>query len=93
EGARLDRQRLETEVALLADRADVTEELTRLGAHLDELGHLVDSDGSLGRRLDFLTQELHREVNTIGSKSQSAAIARAVIDAKTEVERLREQVR
>jgi uncharacterized protein (TIGR00255 family) len=88
EGVTLDPQRLALEVALLADKSDVSEELTRLAAHLDEVDALLAADGAIGRRLDFLAQELHREVNTIGSKTQAAR----VIDAKAEVERLREQV-
>jgi uncharacterized protein (TIGR00255 family) len=88
----VDAQRLAQEVAILADKADVTEELTRMAAHLAEVRRLTDEDGSNGRRLDFLTQELNREVNTIGAKSQSAQVAARVVDAKAEVERLREQI-
>jgi len=93
DGADVDPQRLAQEVALFADRVDVAEELTRLAAHLVEARRLVESErGPTGRRLDFLTQELHREINTIGSKSQSAACAARVVEAKAELERLREQV-
>lgn len=92
EAAQLDPQRLAQEVALLADRADVTEELTRLRTHLDELQRLLGQREPAGRRLDFLVQELHREVNTIGSKSQRAEIAARIVEAKAEVERLREQI-
>lgn len=88
----VDAQRLAQEVAILADKADVTEELTRMAAHLAECRRLTDEDGCNGRRLDFLTQELNREVNTIGAKSQSAQVAARVVDAKAEVERLREQI-
>lgn len=88
----VDPQRLAQEVAILADRADVAEELTRLRTHLDEVMRLVESPQPSGRRLDFLSQELHREVNTIGAKAQRAEIAQRVVEAKTEVERLREQV-
>jgi len=88
----LDPARLAQEVAFLADKADVTEELTRLETHLAELKRLLQQTGPAGRRLDFLTQELNREVNTIGSKSQSAQVAARVVDAKAEVERLREQI-
>ncbi len=88
----VDPQRLAQEVAVLADRSDVSEELTRLGTHLDEVARLTDGDRPNGRRLDFLAQELHREVNTLGAKNQRAEIALKVVDAKTEVERLREQV-
>lgn len=88
----VDPQRLAQEVVILADKADVTEELTRMAAHLTEFRRLCTSDEVSGRRLDFLTQELHREVNTLGAKSQSAAVAARVVDAKAELERLREQV-
>lgn len=88
----VDPQRLAQEIAILADKADVTEELTRMAAHVAECRRLTDEDGANGRRLDFLTQELNREVNTIGAKSQSAAVAARVVDAKAEVERLREQI-
>ncbi len=88
----IDPQRLAQEVALLADRADVTEELVRLGVHFDEIARLCDLGEPVGRRLDFLAQELHREFNTIGSKSQRAEVAQRVVAAKAEVERLREQV-
>jgi uncharacterized protein (TIGR00255 family) len=88
----VDAQRLAQEIAILADKADVTEELTRMAAHLVECKRLTDDKGANGRRLDFLTQELNREVNTIGAKSQSATVAARVVDAKAEVERLREQI-
>jgi uncharacterized protein (TIGR00255 family) len=88
----IDPQRLAQEIAILADKADVTEELTRMAAHLVECKRLTDDKGANGRRLDFLTQELNREVNTIGAKSQSATVAARVVDAKAEVERLREQI-
>jgi uncharacterized protein (TIGR00255 family) len=88
----VDSARLAQEVAFLADKADVAEELTRLETHLGELKRLLTQKGPAGRRLDFLTQELNREINTIGSKSQSATVAARVVDAKAEVERLREQI-
>jgi uncharacterized protein (TIGR00255 family) len=91
-GVQVDPQRLAQEVAILADRADITEEVTRFHTHLDEVDRLLAGSEPAGRRLDFLAQELHREINTMGSKSQRAEIASRVIDAKTEVERLREQV-
>ena len=89
--AQLDPQRLAQEVALLAERLDITEELVRLEAHLEEARRLLDGNAPAGRRLDFLLQELLREVNTIGSKSQSTDITRRVIDMKAELERFREQ--
>ena len=88
----LDPQRLAQEVALLADRLDVTEEITRLRAHLVEFRRLCQGDALAGRQLDFLTQEIHREVNTIGSKAQSAEIAARIVAMKAELERLREQI-
>lgn len=88
----LDPQRLAQEVALIADRADITEEITRFSTHLDEVERLLGLAEPSGRRLDFLSQELHREVNTMGSKSQRAELAARVIEAKAELERFREQV-
>jgi uncharacterized protein (TIGR00255 family) len=84
--------RLATEVALFADRTDVTEELTRLGSHVAQMRALLASGEPTGRKMDFLVQEMHREANTVGSKSQSAEAAAAVVALKAEVERMREQV-
>jgi uncharacterized protein (TIGR00255 family) len=91
-GPLVDPQRLAQEVAMLAERLDVTEELVRLSAHLEEARRLLDGDGPAGRKLDFLSQEIHREVNTIGSKAQSADIAAKIVEMKSELERFREQV-
>ena len=88
----LDQGRLEQEVALLADRSDVTEELTRLSSHCGQFDALLDGKDACGRRLDFLLQEMVREVNTIGSKAQDAEVAHTVVDVKSELERMREQV-
>lgn len=88
----VDEARLAQEVAILADRMDVTEELVRIGSHLGQLADLVGQRQPVGRRLDFLVQELGREVNTVASKSQSAEIARLVVEAKAELEKIREQV-
>jgi uncharacterized protein (TIGR00255 family) len=88
----VDPARLAQEIAILADRTDVTEEITRLRSHVAQVRALLASREPAGRKLDFLVQELHREVNTIGSKSQSAEIAAAVVELKAEVERMREQV-
>mgnify|MGYP002149416267 CR=1 FL=1 len=88
----LDPQRLAQEVALLADRIDVTEEITRLRAHMAEFSRLCNVDTVAGRQLDFLTQELNREVNTIGSKAQSSEVAARIVAMKAELERLREQI-
>ncbi|HHH30227.1 MAG TPA: DUF1732 domain-containing protein, partial [Polyangiaceae bacterium] len=88
----LDPGRLEHEVALLADKSDVTEELARWGSHLDQLRSMIDSDESVGRRIDFLLQEVNREINTLGAKSQDADAAQRIVQAKADVERMRQQV-
>jgi len=88
----VDEARVAQEVALLADRLDVTEELVRVRSHVGQLADLLDSKDEMGRRLDFLVQELGREFNTVTSKSQSAEIARIVVEAKAELEKIREQV-
>ncbi|HEX9052053.1 MAG TPA: YicC/YloC family endoribonuclease [Anaeromyxobacter sp.] len=91
-GVTVDPARLAQEIAILADRTDVTEEITRLRSHVGQVRALLASREPAGRKLDFLVQEMHREVNTIGSKSQSAEIAAAVVEMKAEIERMREQV-
>lgn len=85
-------ERLEQEIALLADRSDITEELVRLRSHFDQFSDLMDDADQVGRRLDFLLQEVSREVNTIGSKSPHTKVAQLVVEMKSEVERLREQI-
>lgn len=80
------------EAALLADRADIREEIARLEAHLEHLDEILAEGGAVGRRLDFLVQEMHRETSTIGSKAQDLELGRHVLDMKQLVERLREQV-
>ena len=92
QGIPLDPARLAQEVALLADRTDVAEEITRLRSHLGQARALLGGREPAGRRLDFLVQEMHREVNTIGSKSQHAGLSGLVVSLKVEVERMREQV-
>lgn len=92
EGTAVDPARLAQEVALLADRADVTEELVRLASHLDQMRALIAGDGAAGRRLDFLVQEIGRELNTIGSKSTLGEISATVVEAKAVLEKVREQV-
>ncbi|HSO37585.1 MAG TPA: YicC/YloC family endoribonuclease [Labilithrix sp.] len=88
----LDPGRLEQEVALYADRVDICEELTRLESHVSHFETLLVSPDAVGRRLDFLLQEMAREANTIGAKSQDAGIAHSVVELKAEIERMREQV-
>jgi uncharacterized protein (TIGR00255 family) len=91
-GVELDPVQVTREVALLADRGDVREEIARLEAHVAHARHLLDEGGAVGRRLDFLVQELHREANTVTSKSGDLSLTRAAVEIKTHVERLREQV-
>ena len=91
-GATLDEGRLATEIALLAERSDVREELDRLRTHLDQFTTLLEDGGSVGRTLDFLIQEMHREVNTVGSKADDLELTQLVIGAKATLEKLREQV-
>lgn len=91
-GVPLDEARLAAEVALLADRADISEEVDRFRAHLVEARSLCRGDGAIGKRLDFLVQELHREANTSGSKARELGAVRLVLDLKADVEALREQV-
>jgi uncharacterized protein (TIGR00255 family) len=88
-----DEARLATEVAVFADRCDVREELVRLRSHLDQARALLaQEDGAVGRKLEFLLQEMGREVNTVGSKAQDLEVTRAVLEMKSELEALREQV-
>lgn len=88
----LEDERLVKEIALFADRCDVTEEMTRLSSHLDQFEKICERDEPVGRTLDFLCQEIFRELNTTGSKANDAALAQLVVDAKTELEKVREQV-
>jgi uncharacterized protein (TIGR00255 family) len=88
----LDSARLAQEVALLADRCDITEELVRLDSHFAQFDEALRMKEPVGRKLDFLMQEMNREVNTIGSKANDAAIASLVIQVKAEMEKMREQV-
>ncbi len=88
----VDESRLLTECAVLADKADVSEEVARLDSHLRQFRELLREDAPVGRRLDFLTQEINRECNTIGSKSADLRFTKLVLAAKNEVEKIREQV-
>ena len=90
--AAADPSRVELEVAIAAERCDIEEELTRLHSHFEQFERLSESAEPVGRRLDFLLQEMAREVNTIGAKSQDAVVAHAVVEIKAEIERMREQV-
>ncbi|MGI6255137.1 MAG: YicC/YloC family endoribonuclease [Acutalibacter sp.] len=89
---RFDEQRLLTEVAIFADKVAVDEETVRLRSHFQQLRKLVDSQGPVGRKIDFLVQEMNREANTIGSKSVNSKIAYLVVDIKALIEKIREQV-
>lgn len=88
----LDEWRLAQEAAILADRADVIEELTRLRSHVDQFRTISREPGPVGRRLDFLLQEMTREASTIGSKAQEASLQHLVVDLKGELARMREQI-
>jgi len=90
-GDRLDPNRLAQEAAVLADKADISEEIARLRSHCDQFGDALESSDPVGRRLEFLLQEMHREVNTIGSKSAEHPISQRVVDMKSVLERMREQ--
>jgi uncharacterized protein (TIGR00255 family) len=83
---------LARELAVYCDRCDISEELQRLESHLREFQDLLQAKGEAGKKLDFLTQELLREANTIGSKANDAEIAKLVIEMKSEIEKLKEQV-
>lgn len=88
----IDESRILTEVAIFADKVAVNEETVRLGSHFEEFYQILDSGEPAGRKLDFLIQEINREVNTIGSKAQDIEIAKIVVELKGEIEKLREQV-
>lgn len=88
----LNDERVLREIALFADRCDVAEEITRLRSHLEQFSALLRSEGEIGRKSEFILQEIGREVNTIGSKANDLTIARAVLELKNELERIREQV-
>jgi len=88
----LDEETLAREVAVLADRSDISEEITRLDAHLEQFRQICATEGQAGRRLDFLSQEMLREANTVASKAADADIVRRVVDMKCLIERLKEQI-
>lgn len=87
----VDEQRIMTEIAILLERQTIDEELVRLKSHIDECCEALSQGSPVGRKLDFLIQEMHREINTIGSKANHLIIAKAVVDAKVVIEQLREQ--
>ena len=90
--ATVDEQRLLTEAALFADKIAVAEETVRLRSHISQLEHMLAGNEAVGRKLDFLVQEINREANTIGSKAQDVQLARVVVDIKAEIEKIREQI-
>jgi len=89
----VDKGKLETEVALFAKNTDITEELTRLDNHIRNFSRTIKKRGEVGKKLDFIAQELHREINTVGSKSSGFNISKSVIEMKTEIEKIREQLK
>ena len=91
-GVEVDENRLLTEVGIFADKVNITEEIIRFESHLKEYSHLLTSDSPVGRKLDFIIQELNREANTMGSKCNDYIISKSVVDLKSEIEKLREQV-
>ena len=92
DGITVDEPRLAQETAILADRCDITEEITRLSSHLIQFRKLFDSTEPIGRKLEFITQEINREVNTMGSKSSDTEMANLVIEIKSTLEKIREQL-
>ncbi len=92
DGVPVDEARLLNEAAVFADKVAVAEETVRLNSHLDQLEQLLNSDEAVGRKLDFLVQEINRETNTIGSKCSDLNLTRIVVDIKAEIEKIREQI-
>lgn len=90
--ADFDEQRILTEVAIFADKVAVDEETVRLRSHFDQLKLLMNSDGEIGRKIDFIIQEMNREANTIGSKANDSTLSHMVVDIKAEIEKIREQI-
>ena len=88
----IDESRLATEVALIVDKAGIDEEIARLKSHIRQLGDILEEPNPIGRKLDFLVQEMNREANTIGSKSADALLSKLVVELKSEIEKIREQV-
>lgn len=88
----IDENRIGMEVVLFADKSSICEEVTRLNSHIDSLRKMLDTTGPIGKKLDFLVQEMNRETNTIGSKANSVGITNYVVEMKNEIENIREQV-
>ena len=92
EGSDVDPSRFQQEVALLAERTDITEEIVRAESHLAQFRTLLEGNEPVGRKMDFLLQEIHREINTLSSKANDAEISQRVVEMKSELEKIREQV-
>ena len=92
EDKNIDEQRIVTEAAIFSEKVAVDEETVRLRSHIAQLRSMLDSDETVGRKLDFIVQEMNREVNTIGSKAQDLNVTRIVVDMKAEIEKIREQI-
>lgn len=92
QGLDIDEARLLTEAALYAEKANIDEEVTRLGSHCQQMQHMLNLSEPVGRKLDFLVQEMNREINTIGSKANDLTISQLVVEVKSELEKIREQV-
>jgi len=88
----VDPDRIAQEAAILADRSDITEEIVRAGSHLAQFLDLMKTNEAAGRKLNFLLQELNREFNTMGSKTDQSSVSHLVVDVKAEIEKIREQV-
>lgn len=93
DGLNVDEGRIELEAAIFAEKTDITEEITRLKSHLIQFDNLLNSEESVGRKMDFLTQEINREVNTVGSKTNDIEVTSLVVLLKSELEKIREQAR
>jgi uncharacterized protein (TIGR00255 family) len=91
-GVQVPEERIAQEIVLMVERGDIAEELTRLTHHVEQMQQAIDGREAAGKKLDFVSQEMLREINTMGSKSRSATIRSLVVELKTEVERIREQV-
>lgn len=89
---KIDVNHLYQEVALLAEKGDITEEITRLESHLDHFFHTLSKQGPIGRKLDFILQEMHREMNTIGAKSNDSQLSEWTVSLKSSLEKVKEQV-
>jgi uncharacterized protein (TIGR00255 family) len=92
QGMIIDEARIHQEVAILAEKSDITEEVVRLGSHIGQFMELLAGAEAMGRKVDFLIQEMNREINTIGSKSGDSEISRQVIEIKSELAKVREQI-